>query len=110
MFATFNLTLTTSYQSIWNAIIASGYMDTTGTVLNAGNRTNQILADRGNMLDLRPGDANTGTVTLTDKQLGAGAALTNMSKRSSRNSICYKDYYVKGSDNTQVLVVEVESV
>lgn len=110
MYRTFDLTLTASYKSVWDSIVASGFCDSTGTVLSGGNRTNQIIVDRVSEFDLRPGDTNTGDVTIADRQQSTGFILTNLSKRSNRNTICLKDYFAKGSDTSQVLVVEIESI
>lgn len=106
MYRTFDLTLTSSYATIWDSLIAAGTIDNIGQITG----TTEIVTDRVCQLDLTPGAANTGDVTVADHTGGTGFVLTNLSKRSSRNSICLKDYKVKGSDNAQVLVVEIESI
>lgn len=115
MFRTFTLPLTSSYTSIWSLLQTSGFCDALGNELVSSVKNNAIIPDRVCMIDVRPADANTGNVTYEDQQSSPGTAqqLTNMSKRSGRNSICLKDYLFADSGapgNSDALVVEIESI
>lgn len=109
MFRTFTLPLTASYASIWSLLQTGAFIDSRGNDLN---NASAIIPDRVSKLDIRPADANTGNVTYKDQFEAPGTIqqLTNMSKRSNRNSICLRDYLFADSTGGDALVVEIESV
>ncbi len=112
MFRTFTLALSNAYVSIWDMMIADGFINNIGEMLVSGVKNSAIITDRVNSLDVRPADANTGTVLYRDAQADPGTEqeLSNMSKRSNRNSICLRDYKFLDSTGGDKLVVEIESV
>ena len=115
MFRTFTLPATQTLTPIWNLMVTAGYINNIGEELASGVKNDAIIPDRVCMLDVRPSDITTGNITYRDQQAAGGVAqqLTNMSKRSSRNSICLKDYLFKSSVNnldTEAIVVEIESI
>jgi hypothetical protein len=111
MFRTFTLPLTSSYASIWDLMITAGFCDSLGNMLVSSVKNSAIIPDRVMELDVRPADANSGNVTYRDRQADPGTEqqLTNMSKRSNRNSICLRDYQFADSTAEDALVVEIES-
>lgn len=114
MLRIFSLTLTTVKQNLWDLIVATGEIDTTGTILSGGNRTNEILADRGCNLDISSNAANGSvTVTISDRKGNSFNAFlpnTNYNKTTNRNAICYKDYYLSCSVNGAIANVAMESI
>lgn len=112
MFRTFTLPLSSTYNSIWSLLITAGFIDSLGNMLISTAENFAIVPDRVMELDVRPADANSGNVTYRDSQADPGTEqqLTNMSKRSNRNSICLKDYLFADSTAEDALVVEIESV
>lgn len=114
MFRTFTLPLTTTLTSVWSLMQTAGYINNIGEMLVSGVKNNAIIPDRVMEFDARPSDASTGNITYRDQQADPGTEqlLTNMSKRSNRNTICLKDYLFASSvDNleTEGIVVEIES-
>lgn len=112
MFRTFTLPLTSAYASIWSLLVTAGFIDSLGNELVASVKNDAIIPDRVSQLDVRPADANTGNVTYKDQQASPGTAqqLTNMSKRSNRNTILLKDYLFADTQAGDKLVVEIESI
>lgn len=114
MFREFVVPTTATPTSIWNLLVNNGYCDSLGNMLVSGVKNNAIIPDRVMQLDVRPGDAVTGTVLYQDNSGSASvsSALSNMTKRSTRNSICLKDYLVSNLTvaGTEVVIVEIESV
>lgn len=112
MFRTFTLPLTASYASIWDLMITGGFINNIGEMLVSGTKNTAIIPDRVAELDVRVADANSGTVTYRDQQADPGVEqqLTNMSKRSNRNSICLRDYKFADSTADDAIVVEIESI
>ena len=111
MFRTFTLAMTSSYTSIWDMLIAGGFIDPRGYMLVSAAKNEAIVPDRVMELDVRPADANAVDTTYRDQYADPGVeqVLTNMSKRSNRNSICLRDYQFKNA-SAESLVVEIESV
>ena len=114
MFRAFVLPTTATPTSIWNLIVNNGYCYSLGNMLVASVKNNAIIPDRVSELDVRPGDSVTGTVIYEDNS-GSGSvnpALTNMTKRSTINSICLKDYLFSNLTvaSTETLVVEIEAI
>lgn len=103
--------MTASYQSIWTMMITAGFIDSLGNMLVTAVKNGAIIPDRVMELDVRPADANAADTTYRDQQASPGTnqVLTNMSKRSNRNSICLKDYQFANA-SSESLVVEIESV
>lgn len=115
MFRVFNLPVSTTLTNLWDLLQTAGFIDSLGNELVVGVKNDAIVPDRVAELDVRPSDTTTGNITYRDQQKSPGTApqLTNMSKRSSRNSICLKDYMFASSvDNldTEGIIVEIESV
>ena len=112
MFRTFTLNLSNAYVSIWDMMIADGFINNIGEMLVSSAKNDAIIPDRVNMLDVRPADANTGDTLYRDQQVDPGTEqiLSNMSKRSNRNSICLKDYKFLDATGGDKLVVEIESI
>jgi len=91
-------------------MVTAGLCDSLGNELVAGVNNQAIIPDRVTEFDARPGDANAGDVYYTDRQTGgSGVILTNMSKRSTNNTICLKDYFFKDSTGGDTVVVEIEA-
>lgn len=115
MFRTFTLPLpSTAFTSIWSLMITAGFINNIGEMLVSSVKNDAIIPDRVMELDVRASDTTTGDVTYRDQQADPGVEqqLTNMSKRSNRNTICLRDYLFKSSVNnldTEALVVEIES-
>ncbi len=115
MFRTFTLPLTTTYTSVWQLMVTAGFIDSLGNMLVFSVMNFAIVSDRCAEFDVRPVDSATGTTTYRDQQADPGVeqSLSNMSKRSNRNSICLKDYLFKSSvddTDTEGIVVEMEYV
>lgn len=115
MFRTFTVPLTATYQSIWTLLIGAGFCDSQGNMLVNSAKNDAIIPDRVAQLDVRPADANAGNVTYRDQQADPGTEqqLTNMSKRSNRNSICLKDYLFADAVEAEALdnlIIEIESI
>lgn len=115
MFRTFTLQVpVTTFTNLWTMLQTDGFIDSLGNELVSGVKNGAILPDRVAEFDVRPCDAATGTIKYRDQQADPGTeqALTNMSKRSNRNSICLKDYLFNASvdANTEQLVLEIEAI
>src|SRR5438874_13390170 len=108
MFHTFKITLPadTNNHNLYSLIVgtanyglANGGTDETG--ITGAVATDGILPDRGNFLEIQADSANGSTLTINDrnsanttgKVLNVGEVF---SVSSNRNSICYKDYFLKG--------------
>jgi hypothetical protein len=82
----------------------------TGAIPSSG-----ILSDRGCSMEIQADSANSSTLTVNDsnntnttgKVLNAG---DTFSTSSSRNSICFKDYYLQGGANSQAFEVRLENI
>ena len=114
MFRTFTLPVPTTLTSIWSLMQTAGFINNIGEMLVASVKNSAIIPDRVMELDVRPSDTTTGNITYRDQQADPGVEqqLTNMSKRSNRNTICLKDYLFASSVNnldTEAVVVEIES-
>ena len=114
MFREFVLPTTATATSLFSLLVNNGYCDSLGNMLVASAKNGAIIPDRVAELDLRPGDDVTGTVFYQDNSGSASVAsvLSNMSKRSNRNSICLKDYLIYNLTvaGTEVVILEIESV
>jgi hypothetical protein len=74
-----------------------------------------ILSDRGDFMEIQADSANSSTLTVNDsnyanttgKVLNAGDVF---SLAVSRNSICFKDYYLQGGASSQALEVRLENI
>jgi hypothetical protein len=115
MFRVFNLPVTTTLTNLWTLLQTAGYIDSLGNELVTAVKNGAVVPDRVMEFDVRPSDTTTGNITYRDQQADPGTdpQLTNMSKRSNRNSICLKDYMFASSVNnleTEGIIVEIESV
>lgn len=115
MFRVFNLPVTTTMTNLWSLMQTAGFIDSLGNELVIGVKNDAIVPDRVMEFDVRPSDTTTGNITYRDQQTDPGTEpqLTNMSKRSNRNSICLKNYmFASDVDNaeTEGIIVEIESV
>lgn len=110
MYRQFQLTATTSFTTLFDALVTQGYCDSRGNMIVSAALNSAIIPDRVQEMELTPGEANTGTITISDEFNTTGFALTNITKRSNRNSICLRSYRFKGTDTNQVLNLEIESV
>lgn len=80
----------------------------TGAIPSSG-----ILPDRGTFLEIQADGANANTLTINDsnyanttgKVINAGDVF---SVSASRNTICYKDYFLAGGANSQKCEVRLE--
>ena len=108
MFRTFTLPLTALYADIFSLLVTNSFCDSRGNDLNVANA---IIPDRVMQLDVRPADANSGNVTYRDNYASPGTAqqLTNMSKRSNRNTIDLRQYQFADATGGDAIVVEIES-
>jgi len=99
---TFNVTIPsdTAYHQLYALILL-----TTGSI-----PINGILPDRVQEFEMIPAPTNTLAVNVSDANYinNAGFVLTGMTKRSTRNTICLKDYYISG--NAQGVIVDLEFV
>jgi hypothetical protein len=110
MYRQFILPTTTSFQTLWDAMVLAGYCDSLGNMLVSSVKNDAIIPDRVQQLTLTPAAANAGDVTITDQTNTTGYILSNMTNRSDRNTICLREYKFKGSDTNQNLIVEIESI
>jgi hypothetical protein len=117
MFRAFNIALAdTNWHNLFSLIVGtavygaaqggSNETEITGAVPSAG-----ILPDKGNFLRIDVSSA--GTVTIADNNYAnaQGPALgtsLNLIIQSSKNTICFKDYWVKASASTQDFTVCLE--
>lgn len=73
-----------------------------------------ILPDRVCQLDIRPGDGVTGTLNIQDNSGSASVAtaLTNLSKKTTRNSIDLKDYLLSNATvgAAETAIIEIEAM
>lgn len=115
MFRVFNLPVPTSLTNLWSLLQTAGFIDSLGNELVTAVKNDAIVPDRVAEFDVRPSDTATGVITYQDQQSANGTApiLSNMSKRSNRNSICLKDYLFASSVDdldTEGIIVEIESI
>lgn len=91
--------------------LAQGGTNETG--ITGAIPTSGILPDRGVFLEIQadPGNANTLTVNDNNNANTTGKVLNGgdvFSVTASRNTICYKDYFLQGGANSQVCEVRLE--
>jgi len=116
MHATYTITLPadTDFHSIWDSLIAGGFINRLGEILITAVKNNAIQTDRVCELQIKSQATGTDTITVSDWKLTGGftmlATADPFISRSSRNSICLKDYYVKGSAASMPYTINVESI
>lgn len=114
MFRQFIVPTTATPTSIFQLLVNNGYCDSLGNMLVASVANGAIIPERVCMLDIRPGDNVAGTLLIKDNSGSASTttALTNLSKRSSRNSICIRDYLLSNATvaETETAIIEIESI
>jgi len=117
MHRTYPITLPadTNYHSIWDSLITAGIIDNLGQVIVSNVSTTEIVTDRVCELQIQSQAAGGQTISISDRaQTGTPPTLASTAApfiaRSSRNSICLRDYFVKGSANSQGYTVTMESI
>jgi len=93
--------------------LANGGTNETG--ITGAIPTDGILPDRVSKLEIQADSGNAGNLTILDrnsanttgKVLAAGDPILS---QSSRNTICLKDYLLKGSAASQACEVEIEEI
>jgi hypothetical protein len=91
-------------------MVAAGLCNSLGNELVASVANQAIIPDRVAQFDARPGDTNTGDIYYTDRTTGGtGVILGNMSKRSTNNTICLKDYFFSDATGGDKVIIEIES-
>ncbi len=122
MFRTFKVTLPadTNNHNLYSLIVgtanygaANGGTDETG--ITGAIPTDGILADRGSYLEINADSGNGNTITVNDrnsanttgKVLNAG---DTFQVASGRNTICFKDYFLKGGAASQAFEVRLENI
>jgi hypothetical protein len=120
MFRTFKLTLPadTNNHNLFSLIVGTanyGLVNggTNETGITGAIPTNGILPDRGTFLEIQADGNNTGTLTVNDSNnantTGKVLNVTDVfSVSSGRNTICFKDYFLQGSANSQACEVRLE--
>jgi hypothetical protein len=91
--------------------LAQGGTNETG--ITGAIPTSGILPDRGISMEIQADGGNSGTITVNDsnnanttgKVLNPGDVFDT---QSNRNSICYKDYFLQGSADSQEFEVRLE--
>ncbi len=120
MFRTFKVTLPADTQNhnLFSLIVgtanyglANGGSNETG--ITGAIPTNGILPDRGTFLEIQADSGNASTLTVNDSNNANtnGKVLNSLdtfSVNSSRNTICFKDYFLKGGANSQACEVRLE--
>jgi hypothetical protein len=121
-FRTFKVTLPadTNNHNLFSLIVgtanygaANGGTDEAG--ITGAIPTDGILPDRGTFLEIQADSANAGTITINDRNSAntTGKVLQvgdTFQVSSNINTICFKDYFIKGSINSQVCEVRLENI
>jgi hypothetical protein len=122
MFRTFTLTLPADTQNhnLFSLIVGTAnYGLANGGTNEAGVTgaipTSGILPDRGSFLEIQADGNNASTLTVNDSNNAntSGKVLNStdvFSVSSSRNTICFKDYFLKGGANSQACEVRLEVI
>ena len=118
MHRTFTITLPadTAFHSLWDSIVASGACDQQGNTLVSGVKDDGIITDRVCELQIQSQATGTDTISVSDRNNANEAGFTMLKTaapfitRSSRNSICLKDYYIKGSAVSMPYTATIESI
>lgn len=120
MFRTFKITMPadTNNHNLFSLIVgtaaygaANGGTDETG--ITGAIPTDGILPDRGTFLEIQADVANANTLTINDRNNAntTGKVLTSgqtFEVSMHENTICYKDYFLKGGANSQACEVRIE--
>lgn len=120
-FRTFKLTLPadTNNHNLFSLIVgtanygaANGGTDETG--ITGAIPTDGILHDRGTFLEIQADSANASTLTVNDRNSAntTGKVLVSgdtFQVASGRNTICFKDYILKGGAASQACEVRLEN-
>ena len=121
-FRTFKITLPndTNNHNLFSLIVGTAnYGKTNGgtdeTAITGAIPTDGILSDRGNFLEIQADSGNGNTLTVNDrnsanttgKVLNAG---DTFDVESSRNSVCLKDYLLKGGAGSMTCEVRFENI
>lgn len=120
MFRTFKITLPndTNNHNLFSLIVGTAVYGlanggTDETAITGAIPTDGILPDRGMFLEIQADSGNAGTLTVNDrnsanttgKVLSAGDVFDIT---AHYNTICYKDYFLKGSVGSQACEVRFE--
>jgi len=122
MFRTFKLTLPadTLNHNLFSLIVgtanyglANGGTNETG--ITGAIPSSGILPDRGNFLEVQSDSSNASTLTISDSNNTntTGKVLNStdvFSVSSNRNTICFKDYFLKGGASSQACEVRLEVI
>lgn len=121
MLRTFKITLPadTAIHNLFSLIVGPPYTVANGGTAETGITgaipSEGILPDRGCSLQITSDSANTGNIAIQDRNATPSpgrllAANAVYSVQSSRNSICYKDYFLQGSAASQIAEVCFEII
>ena len=120
MFRTFKITLPadTNNHNLFSLIVGTAVYGsvnggTNETGITGAVPTGGILPDRGSFLEIQADAGNANSLTVNDsnyanttgKSLNAGDVF---SVSRNGNTICFKDYFLKGGANSQVFEVRLE--
>jgi hypothetical protein len=91
--------------------LAQGGTDETG--ITGAIPSSGILPDRGTSMEIQADSANANTLTINDRNNAntTGKVLSSgdvFDVESSRNTICFKDYFLQGGANSQACEVRFE--
>jgi hypothetical protein len=109
----------TNFHNLYSLLVGSKYGVANGgtseTGITGAIPTDGILPDRVSKLEIQADIANTGTLTVGDRNSAntSGKVLTTgntMLSTSMRNTICLKDYLLQGSVASQACEVEIEFI
>src|ERR1044071_9741047 len=121
-FRTFKITLPadTAVHNLFSLIVGTanyGLVNngTNETAITGAIPTDGILTDRGTFLDVQADSGNGNTLTVNDrnsanttgKVLNAGSTFA---VTSTRNTICYKDYFLQGGAASQACEVRLDGI
>ena len=122
-FRAFKITLPadTNYHNLFSLIVGTAkYGSVNGgtneTGITGAIPTDGILPDRGNFLEIQADGGNSGTLTISDRNNAnsTGKVLNPgdpfQAGPFNVNAICFKDYFIKGSANSQAMEVHFEGI
>lgn len=121
-FRTFKITLpanTTNHNLfslvVGTAVYGAAQGGTNETGITGAVPSFGILPDKGNFLEVQADSSNTDSITVNDRNYAntTGKVLNAtdvFSVSSSRNSICFKDYFIEGASGSEKLEVRFETI
>lgn len=110
----------TSEHNLFSLIVGTAYYGlvnggTNETGITGAIPTNGILTDRVSSLQINNDTTVAGTLTVSDRNYSNSTGVNIATGLGytigpfSRNNICLKDYFIKGSEDSQVLEILVET-